>query len=111
MSGLYVADFAGAEGLGSCALYIGHGLIVGVDVGRAVYRGAYKTDAGRLQGTVTLTSSVPGSDLVTGDILNPGQLLPIAIDLPIPFADGKAHTVSVAGKGVTVRFEKIGDLP
>lgn len=106
----YIMDFVGREGRGGCALYIGHDRIVGVDVGRVVYNGAYTTDGTCLRGAVDLTASEPGF-LVTGHPLPVGHTIKVTFTLPENFATGENHVIEVAGTQVLVSFQKIDDLP
>jgi hypothetical protein len=110
MSALYTMQYQGQVGSGGGAVYIGKGIVLGVDVTGARYNGSYTTTpAGRLQGTVTLTSS--GATLVTGQQVPAGTQIPITLDLPANFANGQFQQVLVSGGPVQVRFDKIGDIP
>jgi hypothetical protein len=99
MSALYTMQNQGQAGGG--AVYIGKGIVLGVDMTGTRYNGSYTTTpAGRLQGTVTLTSSGGGAPPVTGQF-----------DLPPNFANGQFHQVLIPGRPTQVKFDKIGDIP
>ena len=111
MSALYVMSYRGIPGVeGHGVLYIGQGIILGVDVTKIRYKGTY-TRRGQyldLDGTATARDDAP---LVTGDILPAGQSVPITARLPEDFVDGSHHRVSVGGHDVYVAFEKVGEIP
>ena len=90
---------------------LGRNKILGVDVTGARYDGSYVENLmiGRLQGTATLTSA--GGVLVTGQPVPPGTQVQITFDLPTNFANGQFQQVSVGGRPVQVRFDKLGDIP
>ncbi len=111
MSSLYIMRYLGQTGLGVGTMYVGKGMILGADTGNGRYSGTYTESNGRLQGTVTLSATGDGAELVTGQRLPAGQSIPLQIDWPTNFADGNAQTVSVAGHPVQVTFEKLGDIP
>lgn len=108
MSALYQMQFLGQSGAGAGAIYVGRGKVVGIDATGARYNGSYVDQAGRLKGTVTLTSA--SGMLVTGQSISPGTQVPITLDLPANFA-GHPQQIMVAGRPVTVSFDKIGDIP
>jgi hypothetical protein len=51
-----------------------------------------------------------GATLVTGDQVPPGTKLQLTADWPADFKDGQHHEIIVAGKPVTVSFEKIDNI-
>ena len=108
MSALYVMRYLGKSDTGAGALYIGKGIVLGVDTGGIRYRGIYTQSEGRLRAKVTMTAT-GDSTLVTGAILPAGQLLQITADWPEDFADGTARQISIGGQQVSVMFEKVGD--
>ena len=111
MSALYVMRYMGEFATGAGALYIGKGVVVGVDTGNIRYRGTYTQSEGRLRAEVTMTAAAGGSTLVTGATLAAGQPLQITADWPEDFANGTAQQISVGGRQIPVMFEKVGDIP
>ena len=113
MGSLYIMEYAGNTGVGGGVLYIGGGTILGADVGQIIYRGSYAEKNGRVIGKAIMKGSTGApSVLVTGDTLPAGVELPIDLDLPSAFADGRSpHSVSIAGRPVEVVFRNIGDIP
>jgi hypothetical protein len=109
-NGMYKMNFLGQGGVGAGVLYIGNGLISGADAGGADYDGTYQEVGGRIKGLATLTMSVNGT-LVTGQAVPAGQTLQIAADWPLTFANGQPQQIQVAGRTVSVTFQKIRDLP
>lgn len=110
MSAFYLMRFAGQLDRGEGAIYVGKGIVLGVDVGGLRYKGAYSDQGGRMKGSVTLTAPAGGGQLVTGQTMKPGQTVTLTIDWPSNFAGGQQQ-VSVNGRPVNVTFEKLGDIP
>ncbi len=108
MSALYKMQYVGTMGDAFGVIYIGKGVVAGMDIGGGQYRGSYVEEEGRLQGAVNLSGA---GALVTGLVLQPGQAVTIPVDLPVEFADGTAHDFSVGGSVVRATFEKIADIP
>ncbi|MCH9054141.1 MAG: hypothetical protein IIA72_24390 [Proteobacteria bacterium] len=111
MSALYAMRYLGQSDVGMGTLYIGRGVIVGVDVANGRYSGTYTEEGGRMKATATLSAPPGGATLVTGDQLPAGQSVPLTADWPANFADGSAQEIMVMGRPVQVTFEKIGDVP
>jgi hypothetical protein len=109
MGGLFIMRYVGRDGPGQGVIYVGSGMILGVDTENGRYHGTYAEQAGRLKGTVTLAATV-SMPLVTGLVLNAGQKLSLSLDWPSNFWGTPQH-LTVAGSQVTVAFEKIGDIP
>lgn len=109
MSALYQIQYQGAVGNGHGALYIGRGVVLGVDIAGSRYRGAYAEKDGMLIGQVIMTAA--GGPLVTGQTVGPGVQVPINFSFPPDFANGSFQTVTVAGQQAKVAFTKIGDVP
>lgn len=109
MSALYQMQFHGVTGVGHGAIYIGKGLVAGIDVTGARYHGSYTSQGPTLSGTVTLTSA--GGSLVTGQPVPPGTQVPITFNLQANFGNGQLNTVIVGGRPVQVAFDKIADIP
>lgn len=111
MSALYVMRYLGQTGSGFGVMYIGKGVVLGVDEENGRYTGTYNESGGRLKANVTLSAPQGGTTLVTGDVLPEGQSVALSADLSSSFADGYAETIMVMGQKVLVTFEKIGDIP
>lgn len=112
MSAFYVMRYVGTDGQGGGALYIGRGLVVGVDVLGGTYDGKYTETHGRIKGTVKMTAPKGGAVLVTGQHVPSGTSFDLTFDFPAEFANGKPQSmVGVGGMPVQVTFEKLKDLP
>lgn len=111
MSALYAMRYLGQSGVGMGAIYIGKGVIVGVDVANGRYSGTYKEEGGKVKVTAKLSAPPGGAVLVTGAQLPAGQSIPLTADWPANFPDGSTHQIMVMGRPVQVTFEKIGDIP
>jgi len=111
MSALYAMRYLGQSGIGMGAIYIGRGVICGVDVANGRYDGTYTEEGGRIKAKATLSAPPGGAVLVTGAQLPAGQSIPLQADWPASFADGSAQEIMVKGQPVQVTFEKIGDIP
>jgi|HubBroStandDraft_4_1064222.scaffolds.fasta_scaffold103275_3 hypothetical protein len=109
MSALYQMRYQGVAGNGHGAMYIGKGVVVGIDISGARYHGTYTLSGTTIDGTATLTSS--GGTLVTGQDLPAGGTVAITFSLPAGFDDGQYHPVMGGGRRVGVSFNKIGDVP
>ena len=111
MGALYAIKYSGQLGAGRGAVYIGKGLIVGLDETDTRYDGRYTENSGRLKGGITLTSPPGGASLVTGKVLPGGTVLRVTLDWPNDFANGQSQEVKVGGQSVYLLLEKIGDIP
>lgn len=111
MSALYIMRYLGQTGIGFGSVYVGNGVILGVDVANGRYKGTYTEEGGRVKVTAQLSAPPGGCMLVTGAQLQPGQSVPLTADWPANFADGQAKAISVLGGEVQVTFEKVGDIP
>ena len=109
MSALYQMRYQGVAGNGHGAMYIGNGVIVGIDISGARYNGTYTLLGTILDGTATLTSA--GGALVTGQDVPAGGTVPISFSLPEGFDNGQYCKVIAGSKRVGVSFNKIGDVP
>jgi len=98
MSAFYIMRVTGEGNITAGAAYIGKGVMIGVDIGEVVFDGQYTDSAGRMVGEVVMTR--PKSESVT-----------LKFDWPSSFADGLEQAMTVEGKPVRVRFEKLKDLP
>lgn len=110
MSALYAMRYIGQTSGGAGAIYIGKGVIVGIDIGNLRYKGTYVEDGGRIRGTATL-SAPQGGTLVTGASMPAGSSIQLSVDWPSNFGNGQPQQVMVAGQPVQVMFDKIGDVP
>ena len=121
MSALYIIRFRDVPNLagigallgsleGHGVLFIGRGVVLGIDIAGIRYSGdCIQTEKHlELRGMITAQG---GGELVTGDVLGQGETRPVAALLPINFDDGSFHSVSVGGRPAQVAFEKIGDIP
>lgn len=109
-SALYIMRYVGREGMGGGAMYVGHGIISGVDVGEGRYDGSYTEEGGRLHLQAKMVFPAGGA-LVTGQQVPPGYSVQLEADWPSNFADGQPQAISVAGQPVHVSFQKLRDLP
>ena len=109
MSALYQLRYQGVAGNGHGAMYIGKGVVVGIDISGARYQGTYTLSGTTIDGAATLTSA--GGALVTGQDLPAGGTVAISFNLPAGFDDGQYHQVVAGGRRVGVSFNKIGDVP
>lgn len=111
MSALYAMIYAGSPASGGLGtIYIGKGIILGMDAGNGRYRGTYREEGGRMKVNVTITFPTGGT-LVTGAIVGRGGALEATADWPLDFANGKPNPILIQGKPVKAVFEKIGDIP
>lgn len=112
LDALYVAHYTGGGSLhlGAAALYIGKGIILGVDIGLNRYEGKYTLEDGTLKASINMTA-VADSPLVTGLTLKRGDTISISADLPEDFEEGVFYNVSVGDRPVQVVFDKIGKIP
>jgi hypothetical protein len=90
-------------------MYVGNGVVVGIDISGARYNGTYTLSGTTINGTATLTSA--GGALVTGENVPAGGTVPITFSLPAGFDDGRYHQVIAGGTRVGVSFNKVGDIP
>ena len=107
---LYFAAYAGRESFGGAAIYIGHGIMSGVDVGGCVYDGEYQIANDTIRVKASLTAPQEGGLLVTGQKLEPMQVLELKATWSREFT-GKSLDISVGGRSVAVSFRKVRDLP
>jgi hypothetical protein len=112
MSALYAMRYSGQHGssTGGGTMFVGKGVLLGLDVGGGRYKGTYTEQGGRLQARAVM--SLPaGATLVTGQAVATATDIPLTADWPANFWDGKPQKIIVAGQPVEVTFEKIGDVP
>lgn len=110
MNALYLMEYGAGAGHTVGVLYIGRGLILGLDVRMVRYEGTYDEDRPTIAARITLTGGIPGTTLVTGYPLEPGRSLQVDIEWPHDLEDGPQE-VFVHRASATVQLEKIGDLP
>ena len=111
MSALYQVNFIG-NGVDDVALlYIGGGVITGIDATGGRYQGNYIEHDGRLQGVVRFTMAT-AQDL-TPDALPPaGSSYNLRLDFPADFANGKPQQMLDPGNlPVLVTIAKLKDVP
>jgi hypothetical protein len=110
MSALYVISFVGLTDAGNGLLYIGKGVIAGMDTAGVQFDGSYSETTDGISGTVKMT--VPaGVALVTGQALPSGGIFELKVNWPPHFANGSPQPVLVAGRPVHVVLSKMRDLP
>ena len=109
MSAFYKMTYVGTSDSGHGALYIGKGVVVGIDIGDIRYHGTYTVNEGHLHLDVAMTAKVDGQ-LVTGQPLPAGKSFRVTGSVPENFADGRTYEVLVEGRKVLVVFEKIGNV-
>jgi len=110
LNALYVVHFRGMVGRGSAAIYIGRGVILGVDADLNRFKGQYFPENGALRIGLTITATEE-SCLVTGDLLKRGDFVSVEGFLSEDFEEGEFYEMRVAGKPVHIVFEKIGNIP
>lgn len=111
--GLYSAFVTGVAGNSMLALYIGDGVIAGVDFGTGKYDGAYTdTEDGGITGVLNF-SIAPNRPMITGGVspAQPMPAIPITFDFPPNFEEGRIVALQTPLGPVNVRFEKVRDLP
>lgn len=108
--GLYLMKYHSGVNIGGGAMYIGHGIVSGVDIGEMRYSGNYTVDGEFVIVSAKMTATI-GVELVTGASLPAGTTLDVSAQWPLTFADGKPVAINVMGFPVQVSFEKVSDLP
>jgi hypothetical protein len=110
MSALYIMRGLGQFGTGFGAMYIGRGVLLGLDFLNGRYSGTYTEEKGRLKVTASYAPPMPGLQLVPGKTLPFGRPIQMSADWPADFADGSPHLITFMQLSVRVTFEKIGDI-
>ncbi|MCB5176789.1 DUF6680 family protein [Microvirga lenta] len=107
---LYLMQYSapqGSSGFGS--IYLGNGVLGGGDAAGVRYEGTYHVIGDRL--VISATMYVPaGGELATGFKAEESTSLPLNIELPLSFASGQEHTLTIGDQPLNIRFEKIKDL-
>src|SRR4051812_37562504 len=94
MSAFYIMKYAGHAGVGGGTLYIGKGVIVGVDVKGAKLEENYRVVNGRMSGSFRMTAPPQGAKLVTGQALPGGATFDLNFDFPAEtFDDGTPQSM------------------
>jgi hypothetical protein len=112
MGTLYAMTFSSeppkppASGVG--AIYIGEGIILGMDQNGGRYHGTYVQRGDRIMGNALLTFP-QGGTLVTGLKMKPGWKVVLATNWPADLANAGQLELDVMQDMVQVSFEKIGD--
>lgn len=110
MSALYVVRYLGQSGTGFGVIYIGKGKVVGTDITNGRFEGGYTEGGGRMKANIKM--HVPaGTVPITGQQISQPTTIPLLADWPVAFADGTPQSIMIAGRPVSVTFEKIGDIP
>ena len=110
MSALYAMRYANEAGRGAGAVYIGKGIISGIDVADVRFDGSYTDNGSELSGKVTMLRPRGGASSGTPEISHPASV-EFTFSLPAHFADGQPYPFSVDGLEVHVIFEKLKDVP
>ncbi|WP_430256535.1 hypothetical protein [Neorhizobium sp. DAR64872/K0K18] len=106
----YIVQYQAAM-TGGLGVYIGNGIIAGVDVANIRYDGHYtEASDGTLSGTVMIKAPA-STQLVTGATLPANHPLDVPFSIPSGFGDGRPVQFMIAGQPVTASFEKLRDLP
>jgi hypothetical protein len=111
MSALYIMRGLGQYGTGFGAIYLGRGILLGLDFFNGRYSGTYTEEKGRLKITATYSPPLPGLQLVPGRTLPFGRPINLSGDWPANFADGTPQPMMLMGIPVQVTLERIGDVP
>ncbi|WP_062012426.1 hypothetical protein [Aureimonas sp. AU4] len=107
---LYAVRFVGAAGGGRGSLYVGHGIVSGVDVTGGTYDGSYGVNEGRVHGIASMRA-LGETQLVTGQRLDGGQALEIRFELPVAIDETATYDITVGGQPVRIQLRKVRDLP
>jgi hypothetical protein len=112
MNAFYTIKYFGKTGAGGGTIYIGKGVVVGIDIQGATIDGTYEVLGDRMKGVVRITAPKGGSTLVTGQTLPGGEEFPLPFDLPVSsFADGSPQKLEgYGGEPIEIVFEKVRDL-
>jgi hypothetical protein len=112
MNGFYTMKYFGKAGAGGGTVYIGKGVVVGIDIQGAKIDGTYEVTGDRIKGVARITVPKEGSTLVTGQTLPGGAEFSLRFDFPASsFADGTPQILEgYGGESLEVVFEKVRDL-
>ena len=110
MRALYRLTYTGSHDEGFAVVYIGQGLILGMDVTGSRLRGTYSEENGRLRGSMTLTGDEEGLT-AGGQMMQAGQSAEMDIDWDADFAAAGPQQVILLGDPLQIEFQKIGDVP
>jgi hypothetical protein len=110
MASLYGVQYAGENGTGMGALYLGNGVIAGFDLYGGHFKGTYTEQNGRLNAKMTL--SLPGNGVsVAGHRISLGAGDDMSADWPSDLGNGRQLQMTVGGRTVHVHFKKMLDVP
>jgi hypothetical protein len=112
MGAFYIMKYFGRAGAGGGTLYIGKGVVVGIDIQGAKLDGTYQIIDDHMKGVVKMTIPESGVTLVTGQTLPPGEVVSLNFDFPAgTFDDGNPYPMEgYGGEQLMVVFEKVRDL-
>jgi hypothetical protein len=112
MNAFYTMKYFGKAGAGGGTVYIGRGVVVGIDIQGGKIDGTYEVVGDRMKGAVKIIAPKEGSTLVTGQTLSGGEEFVLRFDLPASsFADGTPQMLKgYGGEALLVAFEKVRDL-
>jgi hypothetical protein len=109
---LYFVYATGQAGSSALMLYIGDGIVAGADAGTGRYEGtAAEKPGGGLSAVINFTIAA-GQPMITGGTA-PANMppIPVTLDLPPGFDDGRTIALKTPLGPLNVRIEKIRDLP
>lgn len=111
MSALYVLRLAGRPGCCVGAVYLGRGVVVGVDVAGIRYSGTCERSPQGIRFSVIADAPASGAILTTGRFFPPGETAVISGLIPDDFETGASFDVQLLGASIAVALDKIGDVP
>jgi len=111
MSALYVLRLADRPGCCVGAVYLGRGVVVGVDVAGIRYSGTCERLPEGIRFHVIAGAPASGAILASGRFFPPGEDTTITGLIPNDFETGASFDVRLLGASVTVSLDKIGDVP
>lgn len=108
IDGFYVAYFNAEFGTSLGMFVITDGIILGADIGGAMYKGKLTSsaDGKHVQGTVNVSSKSPGTT-ITGAQSDFPINYDTSFKLQLPIEDQDYHRIETIAGPVNVRFEKV----
>ena len=110
MSALYRMTYTGSHSEGFAVVYIGQGLILGMDMDGSRIHGTYAEQESRLRGSMTLTGDDEGIT-AGGQIMQAGESAEMEIDWSADFEAAGPQKVMLLGDPLQIVFQRIGDIP
>lgn len=112
MDGFYIAYLTGSAGTSVLVFVLLNGKMVGADIGGMKYDGTIEANADGSGYKCSIVYVVPaGRALITG--VPPSRTptaVPLSMDLPREFADGRVITIETPFGAVNARFERVRDI-